>query len=55
MPLVEQALVAVEEDGRSDLDKVISHVCWRAHRHGCFIATKSPPIASVLFVVAGGH
>ena len=45
--------------------KVIIHVCWRAHRHGCFIATKSPPIARVdnvrvvyfddIFVVAGGH
>ena len=43
--------------------EVISHVCWRAHRHGCFIATNSPPIARVdnvvyfddIFVVAGGH
>ena len=62
MLLVEQALVAIEEDGRSDLDKS-DQPWWRAHRHGCFIAMKSPPIARVdnvvyfndIFVVAGWH
>ena len=53
MLLVEQALVAVEEDGQSDL---ISHVCWRAHRCGCFIARVDNVVYfNDMFVVTGGH
>ena len=51
MPLVEQALIAVEVDGRSDLDRGDQPCLLESALTWVLTATKSPPIARIDNVV----